>query len=84
MKSSLNKSNLNFELILIKLALIQTNQVMYVESLDSTQNNSNLIFLNLKIWIHIEIWISIPRVDPTQNATIDFNLNPSYLLKPKF
>jgi hypothetical protein len=84
MNSSLNKSNLHFELILIKLALIQKNQVMDVDSLDSTQNNSNLIFINLKIWIHIEIRISIPRVDLSQNSTLEFNFNPSYLLKPKF
>jgi hypothetical protein len=42
MNSSLNKSNLNFELILFKLALIHTIKVMDIESLDSSQNN--LIF----------------------------------------
>jgi hypothetical protein len=84
MKSSLNKWNLHSELILIKLALVHTNQVMDVESLYSTQNNSNLIFLNLKIWIHIEVWILIPRVDLSPNSTLEFNFNPSYLLKPKF
>jgi hypothetical protein len=84
MNRSLNKSNVHFELILIKLALIHTNQVMDVESLDSTQNNSNLIFINLKIWIHIEIWISILGVDLSQNSTPEFNFNPSYLLKLKF
>jgi hypothetical protein len=55
MNSNLNKSNLHFELMIIMLVLIYTNQVMDVESLDSTQNNSNLIFLILKIWIYIEI-----------------------------
>jgi hypothetical protein len=49
MNSNLNKSNLNFELILFKLALIHTIQVMDIESLDSTQKNSNCVFLNLKI-----------------------------------
>jgi hypothetical protein len=84
MNSNLNKSNLHFELMIIKLVLIYTNQVMDVESLDSTQNNSNLIFLILKIWIYIEIWISIPSVDLSQNSTLELNSNPSYLLKPKF
>jgi hypothetical protein len=49
MNSSLNKSNLHFELISSRLALIHTKQLMDIESLDSTQNNSNLFFLNLKI-----------------------------------
>jgi hypothetical protein len=82
--SSLNKSNLNFELILFKLALIHTIQVMDIESLDSNQNNLNFVFLNLKIWIHFEIWISIPSVDLSENSTLEFNFNRSYLLKSKF
>jgi hypothetical protein len=48
MNSSLNKSNLRFELITTKLVVIHTNEIMDIESLDSTQNNSNLLFLNLK------------------------------------
>jgi hypothetical protein len=44
MNSSLNKLNLHFELITIKLVVIHTIQIMDIESLDSTQNNSNLIF----------------------------------------
>jgi hypothetical protein len=84
MNSSLNKSNLHFEVITIKLVVNHTVQIMDIESLDSTQNNSNLIFLNLKIWIHIEIWISIPSVDLSQNLTLEFYFNHSYLLKSKF
>jgi hypothetical protein len=44
MNSSLNKSNLHLELILFKLALIHTKQVMDIESLDSTQINPNFYF----------------------------------------
>jgi hypothetical protein len=44
---------------------------MDIQSLDSTQNNSILIFLILKIWIHIEILISIPGVDLSQNSTLE-------------
>jgi hypothetical protein len=57
MNWSLNKSNLHFEIITIKLVVIHTIQIMDIESLDSTQIISNLIFLNLKIWIHFEILI---------------------------
>jgi hypothetical protein len=67
-----------------RLALIHTNQLMYIESLDSTQNNSNFVFLHLKIWIHFEIWISIPTVELCQNSTLEFNFNQSNFLKPKF
>jgi hypothetical protein len=84
MNSSLNKSNLHSEIITIKLVVIHTIQIMDAESLDSTQNNSNLIFLNLQIWIHFEIWISIPSVDLSQNSTLEFNFNHSYCLKQKF
>jgi hypothetical protein len=38
------KANLNFELNSPRLALIHTNQSRDIESLDSTQNNSNFCF----------------------------------------
>jgi hypothetical protein len=44
MNSSLNNSNLNFELISPKLALVHTEKVMDIESLDSTQNYSKFLF----------------------------------------
>jgi hypothetical protein len=84
MNSSLNKSNLHFELITIKLVVIHTIQIMDIESLGSTQIIPNLIFLNFKIWIHFDISISIPSVDLSQNSTLEFNFNLWYLLKQKF
>jgi hypothetical protein len=44
MNSSLNKSNLHFELISSKLALIHTNHSMDIESLDSTQKIIQILF----------------------------------------